>query len=188
MFKKTALLILSMLLLSSGCQRKFDFEKDKDKLLLVSIREPIPADTLIKLERTECYGTCPVYTLTITANGTVVYEGRRFVKSEGRVESKISPEQLSEILAAVRRADYFSMKDRYALVEDGCDGIWTDLSSAITTIRINGRTKTIRHYYGCQDKPNDGISLRVYPRDLYELENKIDEIVGSEKWVKIDQR
>src|SRR5215510_11697948 len=40
--------------------------------------QDIPPDTLITLEHTECYGECPSYELTIRADGTVVFVGRRF--------------------------------------------------------------------------------------------------------------
>jgi hypothetical protein len=185
MLKKIALLIFSVFLIGA-CSRTPDFSKGE--VVRLSIREPIPADTLIKLERTECYGTCPVYTLTITADGTVVYEGKRFVKSEGRIVTSIAPEQLREILSAIRKANYFSMKDRYASGEDGCEGTWTDHPSVIISVKANGRSKTIHHDHGCEDKTDDEKSFHVYPQELYELENKIDEIVGSEKWVKTDQR
>jgi len=48
----------------------------------------------ITLERTECYGFCPIYTLTIQGDGTVVYDGKDFVKTKGRVEITIPKEKI----------------------------------------------------------------------------------------------
>ena len=48
-------------------------------------QEPeIPADALIRLQRTSCYGPCPIYTVAIDARGTVTNEGERFVRVVGR--------------------------------------------------------------------------------------------------------
>ena len=46
-------------------------------------------DVIITLERTECFGTCPVYRLTVHGDGRVVYEGIRFVEVEGTVKTSI---------------------------------------------------------------------------------------------------
>jgi hypothetical protein len=44
----------------------------------------VPADTIISLQRTSCYGPCPVYTVKIDARGSVTYEGEKFVRVVGR--------------------------------------------------------------------------------------------------------
>src|SRR6059058_5801427 len=41
-----------------------------------TVADEIPKDTLITLERTACFGTCPVYKLTISADGKVAFEGK----------------------------------------------------------------------------------------------------------------
>ena len=51
-----------------------------------SNKTPVPSNintVVITLERTTCFGVCPVYTLTIYGDGRVVYEGTRFVRTEG---------------------------------------------------------------------------------------------------------
>ncbi len=46
---------------------------------------------VITLERTACFGACPVYTLSIYADGTVVYNGERFVDVEGEQTTQHRP-------------------------------------------------------------------------------------------------
>src|SRR5947208_1474873 len=48
-----------------------------------SAQKAIPRDLRITLERSTCFGTCPDYKLTVTGDGTVVFEGREFVKVKG---------------------------------------------------------------------------------------------------------
>lgn len=143
-------------------------------------QQPIPADTLITLERSVCYGTCPDYKLTVSADGTVTFEGREYVKAKGVVKGSIPPEKLRQLIALFDEAKYFSLNDKYETEKDGCPEVWTDNPSVVTSIRINGKSKSVSHYYGCQD----GRGALVYPKGLTILETQIDEIVGTQRWIK----
>ena len=44
----------------------------------------IPADTSITLTRTNCFFTCPDYTVTISAEEKVVFGGKANVRVKGR--------------------------------------------------------------------------------------------------------
>ena len=143
-------------------------------------QQRIPKDTLISLRRTICYGRCPDYRVTITADGTVTFEGYKYVKASGTVQSKITPEQVQQLISEVQKANYFALKNNYVRKEDGCPEVWTDNPSAITEIKINGKKKSITHYHGCEE--NRGTS--IYPKALTELENKIDEIADTKQWIR----
>lgn len=141
----------------------------------------VPADTVVTLERTPCFGTCPSYKVTVYGDGRLVYEGRKFVKVEGKVESNVTREQVGQLLAEFEKANYFSLRDLYNDVRDGCPTYWTDSPSADTSLQVGGRSKAVAHYYGCMEK---GTSAVVYPRELYHLESRIDEILDTARWVK----
>jgi hypothetical protein len=60
----------------------------------------VPSDTLITSQRTGCYGTCPSYTLTIAADGSVIFNATQFwvgegetggLKESGVILSKVNP-------------------------------------------------------------------------------------------------
>lgn len=146
----------------------------------LSAQKPIPKDTLITLERTICYGSCPDYKLTIAADGTVTFEGRRFVKVRGIATGHISQEDLRKLIAEFDAVSYFSLRDSYKTQADGCPEVWTDNPQAITSIRMGGKSKKIVHYYGCEEDQGKSI----YPKVLTELEAKIDQIAGTDKWSK----
>lgn len=120
-------------------------------------------NVVITLERTVCFGSCPDYTLTIYGNGTLIYEGRNFVAVTGRQTSNISQEHIQELARAFYAIGYFSLKNEYSAPV-------TDLPTTTTSIAIDGRYKKIVNYYGA-------------PEQLIELENMIDDIAGSERWV-----
>ena len=125
-------------------------------------------DVIITLERTACKGTCPVYTLTIYGSGTVIYEGKDYVKTKGNVESTIKEEKIEQLVSEFEKIDYFSLNDSYV------QRVITDAPSAITSIALGGETKSITHYHGDLNAPEE----------LEELEDKIDEIVNSDQWTK----
>jgi hypothetical protein len=130
--------------------------------------EPNYKDMVITLERTPCYGFCPVYKLTIGGDGTVVYEGKDFVSIRNREETTISRDEIDQLVKEFKRIDYFSLNDEYT------ERTITDAPSVITSITLDGKTKTIEHYHGDFSAPEE----------LTELEDAIDEIVNSDQWIK----
>lgn len=145
---------------------------------------PVPPDTVITLERTGCFGTCRGYTLSIFADGSVVFYGaarRGSTGSVGAARSWMSQEQIRRLLTEFDEVGYFSLKDTYKSAGDGCPSVATHVSSAITSIQINGRRKTVEHYHGCMTR---GRRPLVYPQRLTELEASIDEAAASAQWVK----
>jgi hypothetical protein len=138
--------------------------------------QAVPPDTLVTLERTTCFGPCPEYKIAISAAGEVVFEGRRFVRQMGTAKSSISPEALRELLGRFENIDYFSLRDRYAGRGDGCKQRVTDLPTVITSIKTNGRSKSVRHYHGCW-----GVEALA---ELEKIERAIDDAVNSAQWIR----
>ena len=68
---------------------------------------------VITLERTPCYGFCPVYKLTIGGHGTVVYEGKDFVSIRNREETTISRDEIDQLVADIE-TDYNGFKQEMA--------------------------------------------------------------------------
>lgn len=145
------LLVASLL---SGCARK---------------AEPVPQEELvIRLERTACFGKCPVYSLMIKGHGAVIYSGVDFVKMKGIQETTISAEAMDQLLQAFDDAEYFLLDDSYTGFGK------SDMPSVYTSISIGDNTKSVKHYLGDNKAP----------KKLTELENKIDAIVNSAQWIK----
>ena len=127
---------------------------------------------LASLQRTACLGRCPMYTVTVLRDGTVQWEGKRFVKVVGKAAAKLTPATIAKLIDAFERADYFARKDRYVRYDV------TDHPSALTSFDDGKRKKTIAHYHGD----------RSAPQALDVLEEEIDEIVGTSRWIGPDQR
>src|ERR1044072_5001999 len=66
---------------------------------------------VITLERGGCFGPCPIYSVTIHGDGTVIYKGKQYVKVEGTRRYKIPKEEVKKLVAEFYRIDYFSLKE-----------------------------------------------------------------------------
>jgi Domain of unknown function (DUF6438) len=130
------------------------------------------SDSAVTLERTPCFGGCPVYRISVSPEGLVSYEGRANVRRLGAASKQIRPERVSALLAELDRAGYFSFAPRYTPAEPACGRYATDSPTAITSLRMGERTHRIEHDYGCGAAPDA----------LVVLERRIDEALGSSEW------
>jgi hypothetical protein len=144
-----------------------------------SRREPAPAAAApesgpaVTLERTPCFGTCPVYTVAIARGGEVTFTGKRYVADTGPATATIPPERVDSLLAELEAAGYFGFADAYVMDSPACGMYATDSPTVITSATRNGETKTIRHDRGCSGAPPE----------LSQLEQRIDEVAGTGRWV-----
>ena len=121
----------------------------------------------ISLERTMCYGSCPVYKVTIFGDGRVKWEGERFVAMEGRLEWLTTRRRLTALAKAVEKINYFVLSWTPGMGE-------TDCPSAITSVEFrDGRCRTIEHYLGDPHAPEE----------LDKLEASIDRLAGTAPYV-----
>ncbi|HKP53319.1 MAG TPA: DUF6438 domain-containing protein [Chloroflexia bacterium] len=130
------------------------------------------SDLVINLERTACFGSCPVYNLTIYGDGSVVFDGERFVEKEGTHKGTVSHEKIKEIVRWFEKVGYFALYDDYT------HKAWTDSPSAYTSIKLAGNSKRIAHYHG---DPSAPFRLSM-------LEAKIDEVANTYQWIGSGKR
>jgi len=82
-------------------------------------QEPdVPPDALIRLQRTSCFGPCPIYTVTIDARWTVSYEGERFVRVIGRRTAQIETSIVAGLLTRAERIRFFLISARSSTMVD----------------------------------------------------------------------
>lgn len=101
----------------------------------------------LTLERTACFGACPIYTVTIYTDGTVEYHGERFVTTEGEQTGSIDPETVQQLIAGFEAAGYFDWNDEYTNM-----GV-SDLPTIITSVTRDGETRQITRYAGDESAP-----------------------------------
>lgn len=132
----------------------------------------------VKLERTECYGRCPVYTIEISSDRTVKFLGKAHVAKLGNQASTVNPGDLEFLAAAIQRLNFFALRDTYASPADGCTEVVTDNPSIIITVQTRNQQKTVKYYGGCWGLVGLG--------RIAWLADTIDEVAGASQWVWID--
>ena len=128
------------------------------------------ADVEITLTRGACYGACPVYEVSITGDGAVTYEGRRFVNVLGVQRAVVSREEVGRLVERFDAVAFVSLRDEYRAEV-------TDLPTYTLTLERNGRAKTVVDYAGLD------VGM---PRAVRELQNEVDRVAGTAQWVLRD--
>src|SRR5215471_19307835 len=125
----------------------------------------------ISFERTQCYGTCPSYTIAIHGDGSVTYIGKEHVKIKENREGRIEPKALRTLLSEFAKAKFLSLPEDYSESKCACRRC-TDMATAITELKTTNVTHRVNHYYGCG----------CAPKALFELESAIDKAANVEQW------
>ena len=117
------------------------------------------------INRTACYGRCPMYKATFFDNGEVEYIGRRFVENIGTYKTLISEEEVLTIKAKITEYDYFSLDSLYPTPV-------SDFPSCITEAQLNGQRKKV-------------IDRRDPPGNLKYFEKFLDSLLENREWKKV---
>ncbi len=131
------------------------------------------------MDRSACLGHCPVYSVEVDSKGRLVFDGIQDTKTHGKAESELSAEDELALVTEINNAKFFELKDSYSRSDENCPLIATDHSTVKLFVRVDGRQKTIEHNLGCSYPMQPDIPLRVFPAELYNLENRIDQILRT---------
>lgn len=128
----------------------------------VPAREP---QMLATIQRTACYGQCPMYKATFLDNGEVIYIGKRFVENIGTYKTLMTGEEVLDIKKKITEYDYFGLDSLYPTPI-------SDFPSCITEASLNGNTKKV-------------IDRRNPPDNLKAFEKFLDGLLEGREWEKV---
>ena len=118
------------------------------------------------MERTACFGQCPIYKVRITDDGTLVFDGQKFVQPEGKHKVRVSPEDMAKLKKMLIDINYLALADKYDTE------YITDIPSTITVL-----------YRGLQEE-KQVLNRHNGPAKLKELETFIDSLWKKELLAK----
>ncbi|MEO6882854.1 MAG: DUF6438 domain-containing protein [Bacteroidia bacterium] len=124
--------------------------------------------TLIWMSKTPCFGTCPVYTIDIHANGKVFFDGTQNVSKIGKFQKQLTKQLVDSLTNIFENAPFWDFKDNYS-------AMMTDIPTTYIRFVHNGKDKKIRDYYNA-------------PQSLRILEKMIQQIANSDDWTKIEAK
>jgi hypothetical protein len=126
-------------------------------------KDPAYGVSLIGLERTPCFGSCPVYSVNIKSDGTVNYQGEANVERKGKYTGHIDTFKYNRLAEFIRDEGFMSLEDNYTVPV-------SDIPSVYTSVTIDGKRKAIKN------RGNAG------PSKLWAIEQLIDKLVSETKW------
>ncbi len=116
-------------------------------------------DVYVRFERTECFGTCPVYELVIRGNRELEYTGKSFAKPKGSFTATISEEDWDKLRNKIIEVEFFNFEDEY-------DAPISDVPTTITEVFISDkRNKTVINRW---DAPEKLVALETFIDQLWQ--------------------
>jgi hypothetical protein len=173
-FGRYAAVLLSVLL-TMGCVLEIGAYHPTrlDRLWALVSRKPMPEHsaplddtTVISLTRTMCFGECPDYVVRIFGSGRVEYLGNNFVCTFGAQTATADPREVRRLVEAMIGTGFFGYgwaRGSYA----------TDNPTVTSVLTHGGQSYALSHYHG-----DDGA-----PHWLYAMENEIDRVAGTARWL-----
>jgi Domain of unknown function (DUF6438) len=135
-----------------------------------------PPDTVITMLRGGCEKRCPIYRVVVFAGGTVIVEGRHYLRKPVLARSEISAGDVKKLVDHFLAIDYLHLRDDFGFKGKGCASFDADDAPNVTTTLVTGgQGKSIIHHHGC---------LGDVPRQLTDLERAIDEAAHTDRWLK----
>jgi hypothetical protein len=135
----------------------------------MAIKEP----AYISLERTVCFGDCPIYKLLLLPNGKVS------ISTQNKMYHAVTDTTaVSNLFSSADYHHFWKFKDNYSSFED-CQVYLTDFPSLIITVKTGNQKKTTNLYLGCRDT----LSALKW---LYEYGQAIDSIAGTKRFVSLE--
>ena len=134
---------------------------------------PPPApDAWITLSREACYGECPIYDLTVRADGLVSWEGKGFVAKMGSATRRIDPAKARSLFDAFVRMSFEKGPPVY-------DSGISDTPTATLTISHGaaGGTYAVHDDASCFGKKSIDLGTCY-------LERRVDEIAEAMPWIE----
>jgi|GEM_PF-6895398 len=130
-----------------GWAYKFAYNTTHDTMYVLNAKPMIYAThrasqvvESIEFSTTQCYGTCPVFQLTIKKDGAVSYKGIEFVARKGDFNLRMTPADLTYLTTLLAAINIPLLKDDYEVS-------YTDAQTAYLTVKYaDGQTKKIMDY------------------------------------------
>jgi ankyrin repeat protein len=108
------------------------------------------------------------YEVEMHGDGTILFTGEPGVVFEGKHRCSVAPEKVKSLVDFMRSKDYFSFSDKY-FAQNVMDG---DIHE--TSIAFDDQRKSVSNYMG---------SYAGMPGTVIEVENEIDRVAGSMRWI-----
>lgn len=131
---------------------------------------------LITLQRTQCFGTCPAYRVSVARGGVVRFQSFNPGDSTAAT-ARVAAAEFEALVSEAERIGFRSLPGQIQTDGELCGPMATDNPTATVTIHGPAGTKSVSDYHGCH-----GTSERLAA--LRRFQDRIDSVAGSSRWVR----
>src|SRR5688572_30657601 len=131
-----------------------------------------PFQLELRLETSQCHGSCPEYRMEIRGDGRVVYEGKSSVLVKGKLAWIVPPADVTALIDELRKSDFFELADEYSDGNFGPPTIKTRLTIAKRTKFVSTKGATCK-----TDAPAD----KCVPVQVEAMQDAIDRLLGMSR-------
>ena len=128
-------------------------------------QKSIPDSLIARIQRTACFGRCPIYTISLYKSGFATYNGEKWVEHEGFYGAFVGLNVIKTIQNMAEEINYLELNDIY-----DSRGV-TDVPSTITTLRVKDQVKVVVNRFDAPEK-------------LIKFEKLFDSLFKDVKWDK----
>lgn len=97
------------------------------------------SEVFYRIERTPCFGTCPVFTMQITRSGRVLYNGKQNTPRTGSYSAQLTEDQIDAILSEAAKTGFFEVREKFP----SGDQVIADLPTAKIFLKTEENSKEI---------------------------------------------
>lgn len=116
----------------------------------------------LKMDRTACFGRCPVYTVELMSDGGVYYNGMKNTEFVGKREAHLTPQQMQKFFKQIAKYKLSTAQSTYKPIS-------TDLPHMHLNFTLNGQLKAIRN-------------AESGPKFLSDIGKKVDSLLNTLSW------
>lgn len=125
-------------------------------------------DFNITMQKGSCFGSCPVYSMSIDKMGYATYDGERFTDKMGKHGMQIAPDKFQAIASAFAEANLATFDDEYP-------SNIADLPNATIAYVNNSFSKRIS---GKEERP----------QKVKDLQSMLEEIAQMDGWISLEPK
>lgn len=122
------------------------------------------------VEHTACYGSCPVYSVSITKNGDVEYIGIRNVPFIGKRKGKLDKWYVRNLFQFINDSNYFAFQNSFSRPVTDHAYVYTQV------VKVSGESKIILNY------------ANSAPTIIWAIEETIDATAMKAVWDDVKTR
>lgn len=122
--------------------------------------------TQVGLERSPCFGDCPVYTALIHVSGLIEYQGRMYVERLGEHRGRVNLYDFQRLAQFIAGTRFWQMESYY----DFRNAVVTDCAGACVLVATPTRRKLVSNY------------ADAGPPELWAIAGLIDLLMHRAEW------